>query len=312
MTMSLLMAQSVSASEIYDAGPVQEQEILLESEALTEEALTSDESVAISEESTATEDIEKTTGNGEQDLIETQDVEIAVDETAQMMFPGLPDEYSINEADDSKEELKDHLDDMADLTEGIDYVRGQILVDADSLKAAEDYADAFNGSLESYSHELAVINLNEDKSFPTATVMDAVSVSASVESALPAAWPNYYRYLYEEEMIEPAENAISVSDPMLDPAERFYQWHHSMLNSNAAWQAGYTGNGIKVAVIDTGINTSHEDINTARTYGCTANNNDPIDINGHGSNVAGVIAMTGNNGKGGKGVAYDASNRFDL
>lgn len=307
MTMSLLMAQSVSASEIYDAGPVQEQEILLESEALTEEALTSDESVAISEESTATEDIEETTGNSEQDLIETQDVEIAVDESAQMMFPGLPDEYSINEADDSKEELKDHLDDMADMAEGVDYVEGQILVDADSLKAAEDYADAFNGSLESYEHELAVINLNEDKELPEATVMDAVTASLSEDIMLPAAWPNYYRYLYEEEIAEPAENAVSVSDPMLDPKAEFYQWHHSMLNSDLAWQAGYTGKEIKVAVIDTGINTNHEDISTAEKYGCTKNNSSPEDMDGHGSNVAGIIASVGNNGRGGKGVAYEST-----
>lgn len=314
MTMSLLMAQSVSASEVYDAQPVQEQEILLESEAFTEDALVSDESIAISDESVVvsdesilTEDAEEAIGDSAEDVSETVNADATVDATAQMMFPGLPDEYSINEADDSKEELKDHLDDMADLAEGIDYVRGQILVDADSLKAAEDYADAFNGSLESYSHELAVINLNEDKSLPAATVMDAVSVSALTENALPAAWPNYYRYLYEEEIAEPAENAVSVSDPMLVPKDKYYQWHHSMLNSDLAWQAGYTGNGIKVAVIDTGINTSHEDIETKVAYGCTANNNSPVDVNGHGSNVAGVIAMTGNNGKGGKGVAYDAT-----
>jgi subtilisin len=52
------------------------------------------------------------------------------------------------------------------------------------------------------------------------------------------------------------------------------------------------GNGIKVAVIDTGINYLHEDLrlNYAGGYDYVNGDTDPMDDNGHGTHCAGIIA----------------------
>lgn len=68
------------------------------------------------------------------------------------------------------------------------------------------------------------------------------------------------------------------------------------------------GTGIKVGVIDTGINKLHEDL-SMRIYGgwdFVNNDNDPMDDNGHGTHCAGIIAAA-INGIAVVGVAPEAS-----
>lgn len=71
------------------------------------------------------------------------------------------------------------------------------------------------------------------------------------------------------------------------------QWGVDHMNAPEVWGA-YDGDGIKVAVIDTGIDTSHPDlkvfggvnyVRTVKTYN---------DDNGHGTHVAGIIAALDN------------------
>jgi len=86
--------------------------------------------------------------------------------------------------------------------------------------------------------------------------------------------------------------------------------------ASAAYARGATGAGIKVAVLDTGIdinflgNVYHTELDdnvASFTTGSDliASDNFPNDENGHGSHVAGIIAGE-NNGSGYHGVAYDA------
>ncbi len=75
-----------------------------------------------------------------------------------------------------------------------------------------------------------------------------------------------------------------------------------------AWKAGYTGTGVKVAVLDTGVDETHPDLAgkqvAERNFGSTADNVDRV---GHGTHVASIIAGTGAKSGGKfKGVAYDA------
>lgn len=91
-----------------------------------------------------------------------------------------------------------------------------------------------------------------------------------------------------------------------DPLES-KQWQLAKINAPQAWKYS-TGRGVTVAVIDTGVDETHPDLqaNLVPGYNTLENNSDPHDDNGHGTNVAGIIAEVGGNGIGGIGVAPDA------
>ncbi|MGV9363552.1 S8 family serine peptidase [Amycolatopsis sp. NPDC003731] len=77
----------------------------------------------------------------------------------------------------------------------------------------------------------------------------------------------------------------------------------------AAWQAGYTGRGVTVGVLDTGVQADHPDLagKVVEARDFTGTRPDAGDDLGHGTHVAGIIAGTGA-ASGGRyrGVAPDA------
>ncbi len=80
-------------------------------------------------------------------------------------------------------------------------------------------------------------------------------------------------------------------------------WGVKKVNASAAWD--YTqGDGVKVAVIDTGIDYNHPDLkpNYYGGYNAVKQNNDPLDDHGHGTHVSGTIAAV-KDSKGVVGVA---------
>jgi len=79
------------------------------------------------------------------------------------------------------------------------------------------------------------------------------------------------------------------------------------IGAPAAWQAGYTGKGISVAVLDTGIDATHPDLAT-QVAGAKNFTEEPAgDQVGHGTHVASTIAGTAAASAGKyKGVAPDA------
>ena len=60
-------------------------------------------------------------------------------------------------------------------------------------------------------------------------------------------------------------------------------------------QSGYDGNGIIISIIDTGIELNHPDFvdNIIGGYDFIDNDETPEDANGHGTQVAGIIASNG-------------------
>ncbi|MEV0455870.1 S8 family peptidase [Catellatospora methionotrophica] len=81
------------------------------------------------------------------------------------------------------------------------------------------------------------------------------------------------------------------------------------IGAPAAWQAGHTGRGVTVAVLDTGIDAAHPDLADAvvGAQDFTGSINGVKDLVGHGTHVAGIITGNGSafNGKY-VGVAPDA------
>lgn len=82
------------------------------------------------------------------------------------------------------------------------------------------------------------------------------------------------------------------------------------LNVGKAWQLA-TGLGIRIAVVDDGLDTRHEDLNIVpgKSWDFLRNTwGDPSpDTSSHGTACAGLAAAIGNNGKGVTGVAFNAS-----
>lgn len=100
--------------------------------------------------------------------------------------------------------------------------------------------------------------------------------------------------------------------PQATPADPLFasQWHHHMMESQAAWNL-FTGSpSVVVAVTDTGIRTSHTDL-TNRVPGFNAVNDlaevsggQISDVNGHGTHVAGCAAPANDNGIGVAGPGW--------
>jgi subtilisin family serine protease len=94
----------------------------------------------------------------------------------------------------------------------------------------------------------------------------------------------------------------SGSDPY-----RSQQWDFTKIRVADAWQKS-TGGGVVVAVIDTGVDSTHPDLkgNVLQGYDAIANRVAAgADGNGHGTHVAGTIAAVTGNGVGVSGVAPD-------
>lgn len=82
-----------------------------------------------------------------------------------------------------------------------------------------------------------------------------------------------------------------------------YLWGNQFMRVNRAWDLRTSGPSIKVAVIDTGINPTHPDLQFYEPrWDYVDSDPSPWDGNGHGTHVAGTLAATVSNGIGVSGV----------
>lgn len=88
-----------------------------------------------------------------------------------------------------------------------------------------------------------------------------------------------------------------------------YQWSMKAIDASGAWDAGYTGAGVRVAILDSGIDPNHPDLapnlNMALSDSFVPSEPDIDDGDGHGTHVAGIVAAA-DNAYGSIGVAPNA------
>lgn len=101
----------------------------------------------------------------------------------------------------------------------------------------------------------------------------------------------------------------SERNPLNDP---FYSlaWHlfnedmeGNDVNAEAAWKMGYTGAGVTIGIIDSGVFGFHPDMAGKRVADATQAG----PSSQHGTGVAGVAVATGNNSQGSAGIAHGAN-----
>ena len=193
-------------------------------------------------------------------------------------FAGLPGDAPLSaQALANKQAMAEHqvAENTATLTPGENYEDGVVLVSAESEEEAQRYADAFSAELVYFQNSFAKLRLT------TATVAQAVEAAQDMTLPLPAAYPNHRTVMEpktEEEQPTGTgaslfgedtpqrqswktwmENLDHPDEFLKDPTDYYYQYQHDVVDSYAAWGVT-TGKGVTVAVLDTGVNGSHEDL----------------------------------------------------
>ncbi|HXX05888.1 MAG TPA: S8 family serine peptidase, partial [Candidatus Bathyarchaeia archaeon] len=86
-----------------------------------------------------------------------------------------------------------------------------------------------------------------------------------------------------------------------EKSENTLQPSIQLVGDNAARLDGFEGQGVKIGIIDTGIDFDHPDLfgfglqgKVVGGYDFVSGNEKPLDTNGHGTEVAGIIAADGN------------------
>ena len=102
--------------------------------------------------------------------------------------------------------------------------------------------------------------------------------------------------------VEP-DGRVHIIDIELDET-----WGVKHIGSGTVHDGGNKGTGVKVGILDSGIDYTHEDLdaNYQGGYDFVNNDADPMDDNGHGTHVAGTVAAEDND-VGVVGVAPEAS-----
>lgn len=83
-------------------------------------------------------------------------------------------------------------------------------------------------------------------------------------------------------------------DIQIKIATQTIDWGVTATQATYAWHHGYTGKGVKVAVLDTGIDSDHDDLVLAGGVSFVDYTVSYDDDNGHGTNVAGIIGAQNN------------------
>ena len=174
----------------------------------------------------------------------------------------------------------------------------------------------------------AVSRASSYKVYKDGSLLGEVSTNSFDDSGLDGG-----TYFYEVSSInEFGESADRASVTIFLSSEPLYayQWHLQNtgqssfastagtsgedINHSGAMALGVTGDGVRVNVIDSGLELGHPDLQAnivaGGSYDYVGDDDDPTnnaDANGdHGTSVAGLIAAVGNNGIGVSGVAGDA------
>ena len=262
---------------------------------------------------------------------ETFDADIVSD------VDGDPEETEVYSAIVAEVEL------LSMMEPGVDYTDREGVFLADSCEEALSVASEYDADLKSFEDGVAVVEFRE-------STVDTYTSAASSDGITRFIEPNILFEL-DDEIEEPftfedyadldsAEEGVTEEDgaesgyaaaetyaesgspaeltdvdeekpdPYASSESGAYQYAHDKIHDLEAHKVA-DGSGIRIAVIDTGVNAEHEELEGVVSVNYISSvlssfkdkRNAGKDYHGHGTHVCGVIAAKKNNGKGGYGIA---------
>ena len=172
--------------------------------------------------------------------------------------------------------------------EQIDYAPGELIIGlvGGSRETLQKLLDSWNAKIVDELPEIRAYLVRLEQPDISAKLYEAKAMSYAglyVE-------PNYYVHA-----------ALTPNDPWWAS-----QWGLPKVRADLAWNIELGKRSTVVAVVDTGIDYHHEDLADnylPSGYDWVNHDSDPMDDNGHGTHVAGIIGAVTNNGVGVAGLA---------
>jgi subtilisin family serine protease len=125
---------------------------------------------------------------------------------------------------------------------------------------------------------------------------DQVSGLADVRAVVPNVELTWIVSGYQEALTVQTGSLPAHGGEFLAPL----QWGHRVVDASGAWEMGLRGEGVRVAVLDTGFDLDHVDLYPSVDFDYSANLTDETllyalaDVFSHGTHVAGTIAAADN------------------
>lgn len=135
--------------------------------------------------------------------------------------------------------------------------------------------------------------------------LKAVSVTMEAQKLKKLRTNKNLTYFEEDMDVQVSDKNITFTEITDKESIRERSWNMQVINAPMAWKENFTGKGVKIAVVDSGI-AAHADLPLAGGVSTVDYTDEWIDDNGHGTHVAGLIGADLND-QGVAGAAPDAS-----
>ncbi len=135
-------------------------------------------------------------------------------------------------------------------------------------------------------------------------IINAIAAEMSADAAYQLAQSSEVRWISIDAEVHSSLLGLGDTRAVVDPPN----YYLDTLGIPSVWKQGVTGKGIGVAIIDSGVVRDADFTNLALIRGFNLNSITPIDLYGHGTHIAGIVAGNGNDSKGKyKGIAPDST-----
>lgn len=162
---------------------------------------------------------------------------------------------------------------------------------------------SFSIPLSSYADEeqIYIVSFTSDVNEETLSSSGATVIQTIKNAPIAIIKANEATALTLQKMKE--VTAVEQNEKVKTSAQQL-NWGIQPIKIPQAWETGYTGKGVKIAIIDTGSGP-HDDLEIVQRMSFVKSEPSATDFNGHGTHIAGIIGAKDNH-FGTKGIAPDA------